>query len=261
MNTQTGIAEIDQHTQIHYQSQGNGFPLICIMGLNGTSKLWNPSFLGPLAERYRVITFDNRGVGGSTGPGPISIATFARDTVKLLDHLGLDKAHIFGISMGGMIAQQIAVSYPSRIAKLILGATTCAAKYVRPSLGVYSLLLLPVAPRFALSAVFSPEFLRKNNERIPDMLTSFKHGVGSLKVARQQLQACKQFDVADAVEALPHETLVITGTADRIINPENSEIIAGKIRGAKLIQLAGAGHAFLAEEEQATLNAFFHHLG
>lgn len=258
---ESAIADIGGGVKLHYQQRGSGTPLVCIMGLNGTSQLWSPTFLDPLAARYRVITFDNRGVGGSTGPGPITISNFADDTVKLLDHLGIERAHIFGISMGGMIAQQAAVRYPDRIHKLILGATTCAVKFVRPSLAIYSLLLLPVAPRFALSAVFSPAYLDQHAAQIREILGNFNGGVGSLANARRQFLACRRFDLADAVATIPHETLVITGTGDRIINAENSEILAKKIRRSKLVQLTDVGHAFHAEAEDATLAAFMEHLG
>lgn len=258
---ESAIADIGGGVKLYYQQYGRGTPLVLIMGLNGTSKLWSPSFIESLAERYRVITFDNRGIGGSSGPGPITISNFADDTAKLLDHLGIDQAHVFGISMGGMIAQQLAVRYPQRINKLILGATTCAVKYVRPSLAIYSLLLLPIAPRFALSAVFSPAFLRQHHAQIPDILGNFNGGVGGLQNARRQFMACRRFDLADSVGTIPHDTLVITGTGDRIINAENSEILAKKIAKSKLVLFPDVGHAFHAEAEQATLNAFMQHLG
>ena len=257
---ESALADLGGGVKLNYQQRGRGTPLVCIMGLNGTSQLWSPTFLDPLAERYRVITFDNRGIGGSSGPGPITISNFADDTAKLLDHLRIERAHVFGISMGGMIAQQLAVRYPHRIQKLILGATTCAVKFVRPSLALYSLLLLPVAPRFALSAVFSPAYLHQHAERIREILGSFQGGVGSLTNARKQFLACRRFDLAEAVAEIPHETLIITGTGDRIINAENSEILARKIRRSKLVQLPKVGHAFHAEAEAATLAAFIQHL-
>ena len=110
---------------IYYEEHGTGEPLVLIMGFTVSSVGWHwniPDF----AKQFRVIAFDNRGVGQSDKPDvPYSMAMFADDTAGVLAGLGIDKAHIFGISMGGMIAQEFALRYPQRVKTLTLGCTNC----------------------------------------------------------------------------------------------------------------------------------------
>src|SRR5271157_4660058 len=103
----------NQGTKIYWDEQGNGAPVLLIMGLGYTSAMWlrtRPA----MAQRYRTIAFDNRGVGLSdVPPGPYSIAAMASDAVAVLDAAGVPSAHILGVSMGGMIAQEFALQYPA----------------------------------------------------------------------------------------------------------------------------------------------------
>ena len=113
----------NQGARIYWDEQGQGSPILLIMGLGYTSALWHRTRPG-LAQRFRTIAFDNRGVGLSdVPPGPYSIATMALDAAAVLDAAGVSSAHVFGISMGGMIAQEFALQYPARTRSLILGCT------------------------------------------------------------------------------------------------------------------------------------------
>lgn len=114
--------------KMYYQIHGQGEPLLMIMGLGGHSLDWGWIAPQKLADHYKVILFDNRGAGRSDQAGPCTIEQMAKDTVGLMDALAIDRAHVFGASMGGMIALQMALDYPEHINKLVLGATSAGGK-------------------------------------------------------------------------------------------------------------------------------------
>src|SRR5215470_17969608 len=120
-------------TRIYWEEQGAGDPVVLIMGLGYTHEMWHR--LAPaLAKQYRVISFDNRGVGQTDAPpGPYSMQAMAADTVAVMDAAGCGRAHVFGISMGGMIAQELALRYPERVRSLILGCTACGGPHAIPA--------------------------------------------------------------------------------------------------------------------------------
>src|SRR5262245_26968935 len=114
-------------TRIYWEEHGQGEPLLLIMGLGYSLEMWHRS-LAVLAGGYRTIVFDNRGVGRSdVPPGPYPIATMAADAAAVMDAVGIQRAYVFGISMGGMIAQELALQQPQRVLSLILGCTHCGA--------------------------------------------------------------------------------------------------------------------------------------
>jgi len=115
---------------MYYDVQGDGFPLVMIMGFLGNADLWDPRMLPALADKFKVITFDNRGAGRTdVSDKEFSIRLLAEDTVGLMDVLNVPKAHVLGISMGGMIAQELALNYPERVEKLILSSTFCGGPH------------------------------------------------------------------------------------------------------------------------------------
>jgi 3-oxoadipate enol-lactonase len=117
----------NQGAKIYWDEQGSGDPLLLIMGLSYPSYMWHRS-RPMLAQRYRTIALDNRGVGQSDAPaGVYSIALMASDAAAVLDAAGVESAHVFGVSMGGMIAQEFALQYPERVRSLILGCTTAGS--------------------------------------------------------------------------------------------------------------------------------------
>ena len=111
--------------RIYFEEWGEGEPLLLIMGLGYTLDMWH-RLRGPLAENHRVVAFDNRGVGKSDVPEPpYTVAEMATDAIAVLDAVGIRKAHVLGASLGGVIAQEVALSYPDRVISLILGCTSC----------------------------------------------------------------------------------------------------------------------------------------
>ncbi len=245
--------DLGQGVKIAYRITGNGPPVMMLMGFGATMDLWSEAFIKSLSKHFQVIVLDNRGTGASIGPeGPVSIKDFATDIVGLMDKLGFKKAHIFGISMGGMIAQQVAVSYPERVEKLVLGATTCASKFIRKNPALLGLFLFKIWPTFAIGTMISKEYLRQHPEAIEPIKSYAKKNPSKLKVLRLQSAAVRGYDLSEEIQHIAIPTLILVGTGDRIINPENSDIIAAKIKGSRLVKFSGVGHFFPLEKPEET---------
>jgi len=117
-----------------YRIYGEGYPLVMIMGYGSTMKLWDPMLIRSLSAYYKLIIFDNRGMGNTeTGKLPFSIEQFADDTAGLMDALGIRQAHVLGWSMGGLIAEEVALRHPGKVNKLILYAAHCNANLFPPT--------------------------------------------------------------------------------------------------------------------------------
>jgi pimeloyl-ACP methyl ester carboxylesterase len=229
---------------IHYQMEGQGEPFVMIMGFSA-----NRSGLIPqirfFKKYYRVVTFDNRGVGRSDKPpGPYSTRMMADDTVRLMDFLRIDKAHIMGISMGGMIAQELAINYPQRVMKLVL-ACTYARQDETSGDTLEQARFLQLPPDKKVSALVSLAFNKPLYRFIFGFLariqTKFMGTSGRVGIAGQS-EACLKHDTLDRLRLITAPTLVIVGTEDRIIKPVSSEVIAGKIPNAKLVRVEGGPH-------------------
>ncbi len=243
---------------IDYKIEGNGKPLVMIMGIAATRRAWLFQ-TSVFKKHFRVITFDNRGCGKSDKPSePYSIRNMADDTAGLMDFLGIDKAHILGASMGGMIAQELAINYPEKINKLILCCTM--AKRTGPGgisaepakkLGYkddYSYNdLLSVSVKNIMLNMAELAFNKKIN-RI------FILPVMKLWVRKQdtsgisnQLKAIWEHDTADRLKLVKVPTLLMTGSDDRIIDCQSSEFLLNQIPHSQLVKYDGGSHAFFVE--------------
>ena len=234
---------------ISYHVEGEGEPLVMIMGFTASRIGWMPQRRF-FKKSYQIITFDNRGAGKSDKPpGPYSTSMMADDTVKLMDVLGIEKAHIMGLSMGGMIAQELAINYPQRVMKLVLAAT-----YARQDETSGDTLeqaeFLHLAPEKKASALiglaFNKPFYRFTISLFARVLARFIGASGRVGTAGQS-EACLKHDTLERLSSITAPTLVIVGTGDRIIKPVSSEVIAGKIHNAKLVKVEGASHYFSFE--------------
>jgi pimeloyl-ACP methyl ester carboxylesterase len=208
---------------------------------------------GAFRKHYRVITFDNRGVGKTDKPGGVySMKMMADDTVGLMDHLGIEKAHICGVSMGGMIAQEIAINYPERVGKLILG---CTAAGRTGSLGtilglgedytddeVRSLPIMKFA-NFLTSYSFNKCLYRMFMVPMAKVYARFSSPAG----LTGQLEAVLAHNTLDRLHTISAPTLVITGAEDRLIAPGSSEELAHGIPDARLVKIEGGSHSFFIE--------------
>ncbi len=234
---------------INYQVEGQGEPLVMIMGFTA-GRIGLMSQIRFFRKYYRVITFDNRGVGKSDKPpGPYSTRMMADDTVKLMDLLGIEKAHILGISMGGMIAQELAINYPQRVMKLVL-ACTYARQDETSGDTPEQAKFLQLTPEKKVGAMVGLAFNKPLYRFIFGLLarvqTRFTGASGGVGVSGQN-EACLKHNTLERLSSITAPTLVIVGTGDRIIKPVSSEVIAGKIPNAKLVKVEGGSHYFSFE--------------
>lgn len=248
-------AVLPNDVTISYAEYGSGAPLICLTGINSTQDMWSPQFIAQLSRRFRVITLDHRGVGGSAGPRPHSIAAFAKDASLLIDYLGMNKAHILGVSMGGMVAQHMAVHHQQYVDHLILGATACAGHLVRPKLKVLLGALFYLKPELAARALVSDAFLRSDPSYLPSLIHTMHSSSAGTRVFLEQLSAIARFNLRREISQITAPTLIICGTDDQIISHENSDLIATEIAGSRLIKWDGVGHLFPRERPEATADA------
>jgi len=240
---------------ISYKVEGAGEPLVLIMGFIGTRGGW---ILQKHAFRkyFQVVTFDNRGVGGSDKPsGPYSMRTMADDAIGLMDYLGIDKAHILGVSMGGYIAQELAINYPERMRKLVLACTYAredetgghSSEYFK-SLGLEEGCSHDEWRSVAVSKVVATDLLLALNNRLYRMIIAPMSRVIARLVAsdgiRAQFEGIVDHDTLDRLHMIEAPTLVIMGTQDRLIRPSSSEEIANRIPNAKLVKVDSGSHAF-----------------
>jgi pimeloyl-ACP methyl ester carboxylesterase len=255
--------------EISYQTHGSGDPLILIGGFTMVKEAW-AVLLKDLTRHFQVLIFDNRGVGGTTVPSePFTIADMAADTVALMDALDIPSAHVFGVSMGGLIAQVLALDYPARVKKAALGCTTHGGRHaIQPEKEVMAALGRASDPkvspeeaiRMRLPIIHSEAFLRDYPERVEALVAESVKCFPSPKGAAGQMGALGRFNVRDRLGDIRCPVLVVTGSEDRMMPPENSRLLAEGIRGAVLHVIEGAGHGFFherPEEVSRLLTAFF----
>ncbi len=244
--------------EIYYEEHGEGEPLLLIMGWGGNAASWRPQIPG-LAERFRVIAFDNRGVGRTSAPdAPYSVAQMARDAAGLLDALGVEKAHVMGISMGGMIAQELSLTHPERVDVLVLGCTTPggerSAGYGELQENIDSFHETAEEESINLrwfidfmKLLWSEGALARADTHMQDFVLSLIRYPPTLHGMQHQANAVAQHDAFDRLHHIEHATLVITGDEDPLIAPENSAILARHIPRAQLMVFEGLKHAFHLE--------------
>jgi pimeloyl-ACP methyl ester carboxylesterase len=232
-----------------YREYGDGFPLVKIVGFASTMDGGDPELLAALALKFRVITFDNRGMGEtSAGTRPFTIEQFAEDTAGLMDALGIERAHVLGISMGGFIAQELALHFPENVEKLILMASSCGgidaipiSPEVMDELGDFSGATEERLVRMA--ALLFPQAWLSEHEAEARKKLSLAPKIPSIESVRKQAAAMQNWPGAcDRLAELEIPTLVIAGTDDEVIDPQNSSITADKLPGGELSLLEGAGH-------------------
>lgn len=241
---------------IHYQVRGLGEPLLLIMGYRGSGYMWGEELLAPLSRAFQVITFDNRGTGDSDKPNSVyTLPMMAADAAGVLRHLGISRAHVFGVSMGGMIAQELVLHYPKQVDRLILGCTNCGGPHaILAPLHVLEKLLVPPdmpreeAIRRQWPVMFNPDFVKHHPELL-DRLTarSLEHPTPLYSAIRQAM-AVQRFNTYGRLGQIVAPTLVVAGSADLIVPYENSLLLANRIPGATLEIFPGAGHAFFWEQ-------------
>lgn len=244
---------------LYYEVHGEGEPLLLIMGLSLNSKSWFRT-LPELSKHYKVIIFDNRGVGLSGKPNtPYSIELMAEDTRAVLDAAGTETAHVYGISMGGMIAQRFSLKYPERVRSLVLGCTTSGgATHVQPGPDVSMLMIsrasstaTPEEMAWATAPIlYSRSFIEHNRSLVAEDIEK-RIELPVLPYAYMlQLQACMAHDTSGEISDIKVPVLVIHGDEDKLVPYENGVYLAEQIPNAEFFTIKGAGHIYVTEANE-----------
>jgi pimeloyl-ACP methyl ester carboxylesterase len=250
-------AQVGDH-ELFYERGGSGEPLLMIMGMSGTHLTWGEPFLEALKRDFDVVIYDHRGIGLSAeAPAGYSIADLADDAAGLLDVLGWDSAHVVGISMGGMVAQELVLRHPSRVRTLTLGCTYAG--------GEGSSLSTPAVIQGLTEAMTSGD--RERAIRAgwgynvsagfaadEDQYAEFRRRAlevpARLPAIMAQMQAIQPHDTSARLDRVTAPTLVVHGTEDQMLPVSNAEAIGRRIPGARVEIMDGIGHLFFWEEPE-----------
>jgi 3-oxoadipate enol-lactonase len=249
----------NQAAGIYWDEAGHSEPILLIMGLGYTAHMWHRTRPW-MAEHFRTIAFDNRGVGRSDAPGgPYSIALMASDAAAVLDAAKVESAHVLGVSMGGMIAQEFALQYPTRTRSLILGCTAAGGPTAIRSepeaahmLKARARMTPDEAAEAALPFIYDVNTPR---ERIEEDLAIRQPWLPQPESYLAQLQGILAWEGYSRLPAIAVPTLVIHGENDRLVPAGNGRIIADRIPGAELVLIPHASHIFLTDQPQRAQEA------
>jgi 3-oxoadipate enol-lactonase len=241
--------------ELDYERSGSGPPLLMIMGMSGTALHWGEPFLQILRRDFELIVYDHRGVGASSRlDGGITISQLADDAAGLLVALGIDSAHVLGISMGGMVAQELALARPERVRTLCLGCTYCG--------GPGSALTPPEVLQRLVAAMASGDRARAlhaaweanvsaTTAADPDAYGAYleisRRRAVAVPVIMAQMQACAAHETYERLPRLVVPTLVLHGTEDQILPVQNGRLIASRVPASHLETFPGVGHLFFWE--------------
>lgn len=239
---------------LHWERTGSGPPVLLIMGLGlGGGAWWRT--VPVLARRLEVITFDNRGVGRSRALlHAYTTEAMADDAVSVLDAAGVDRVHVYGMSLGGMVAQQLALRHAERVRSLVLGATHAGGPYARPSEpDVLAFLLRRLwmgqeeAARQSVPFNYGERCRQEHPERIAEDLGHRLAHPFARQAYRAQMWAAMMHNCYGRLDRIEAPTLVVHGSRDRMIPIENGRMIAARIPGARLVELEESGHLYPTE--------------
>jgi len=232
---------------LNYEISGEGDPLLLIMGTSGSIPLWG-ELIPRLAQQYRVIAFDNRGLGGSErGEGAISVASLAEDASALLAALDIPRAHVMGWSLGSAIVQELALAHPEQVAAAVMYATWARCDGFQRS--VLAALRYPYVTRdmetaLAVSGLaFSPQLLDHPDfeKMLEPMLPAFPQTEDQMQVTVEQWDADLVHDSLDRLGDITAPTLVLVGEQDLLTPPWQAKAVADAIPGARFELLTGPG--------------------
>ena len=241
--------------RIAYDVRGHGRPLVLVQGVGVGRWGWQP-VADRLARRFQVITIDNRGIGASDSPpGPLSTRSMAQDVLAVLDHAGIQRASVLGTSLGGMIAQELALAHPERVDRLVLVATLPGGPRSRP-MPLGTTYLFAVAPfltdkarlRQFVNNALGPSTLRRRPE-IARRLAAAKFAHPQSEPAwRAQVAAGMLFNPLGRQRHITQPTLVVQGSADQVVDPSNADVLADLLPDARVELFDGAGHLLYWEQ-------------
>ena len=232
--------------KLAWERHGAGPALLLIHGLGYARWGWEP-VVEPLARSFDVILFDNRGVGESDAPpGPYTAAQMAGDALQVLDEAGVDRAHVLGTSLGGMVAQELALSHPERVEKLVLACTTPggAESFPMPEQTVKLIQNGASLREFVVNAL-APE---PSSELVDRIVRHREATAQPLEAWGAQASAGMGFDALDRVAGISAPTLILHGTEDVVVDSRNTALLALRIPDARVELFPGGGHLFFWEQ-------------
>ena len=241
--------------RIAYEELGAGDPLVFVHGLAYDRRGWGP-LPRRLAEDFRVVLVDNRGVGESDAPeGPYTVAQMAADVVAVLDAAGIGRANVFGVSLGGFITQELALTYPERVRGIVLCSTSPGGRnaHPMPARGVEAFGRYPTLPREAGLRLMADNSLgdhgvRERPELAEEIYRYRLERAPSVEAWEAQRAAAFAFDAFDRVPQIAAPTLVVHADADTVIDVRNGDLLAERVPGARMLRIPDRGHLVMWEE-------------
>lgn len=243
--------------RIAYEIRGEGEPLALVHGLAYDRRGWGrlPDLL---AERFRVVLIDNRGVGESDAPpGPYTVPQMAADVLAVLDDAGLERTHLFGVSLGGYIAQELVLTRPNRVEKLVLCSTAPGGPRAHPmpqqTVDVFA--RYPAMEREAGLRMFVENSLgergvRERPDLVEEILAYRLEHAPPVEAWVAQAAAGATYANDDRVASIDKPTLVVHGSEDTVVDPRNGELLGELIPGARVEIVAGRGHLMVWQDSE-----------
>src|SRR3954447_17337231 len=256
--TMTGTAQPDLHTRLYWESTGEGPPVLLVMGLGLSGGAWWRT-VDALSRRFRVITFDNRGVGRSRGITPAyTTEALADDAVAVLDALEITRANVYGLSLGGMVAQQIALRHPRRVRSLVLGATTPGGRRAKTADDEVMSFFYNRDKRPREEAAWASvayNYGRRCREQHADRIAEDIRRRLAAKfdedAYKAQLMAAALHNCTSRLDRIEVPALVVHGEDDRVVPVASAHLIASRLPQGRLHLLEGTGHLYTTEAPEA----------
>jgi 3-oxoadipate enol-lactonase len=266
VNGTSGMAAaLDGRTRIHWECTGDGPPVLLIMGLGLSGGAWWRT-VPVLSRSLRVITFDHRGIGRSEAATPaFTVEAMADDAVCVIDDLGLDAVHVYGFSLGGMVAQQMVLRHPERVRGLVLGATHAGGRRVAAPepevMAFFQRRMTMQSEEAAWASVpynYGARCRATQTERIAEDIELRLTNPFNVHAYRAHLYAASLHNTYGRLGRIGAPTLVVHGAEDRMIPVANAHLMAERIPGAQLRILEDSGHLYPTDEPgiDAEIGAF-----
>lgn len=257
---------------IYYKIKGEGNPFVLIRGLSSSLDSWPIYSIEEFSKSFKTVLFDNRGAGRTSIPeGKYSSQLMASDTIGLMDALKIKKAHILGYSMGGCIAQEIAINHPNRVSKLILASSWSGPAHgiVTPNpeenpfpkmISLIKQKKFEEMARTLTNALFPEDFKKNNPQIIETVVKNYMAHPPSPRGFEGQRAYVETFETYDRLSEINIPTLILHGAEDKILPVENAKILAEKIPTAQLHIFKNAGHGVIIQELKAWTNEILNFL-
>jgi 3-oxoadipate enol-lactonase len=241
---------------LYYERHGAGDPLLLITGWTISSAVFEP-VLDLYSQHFECILYDHRGSARSKGSSPLTMAALAGDAARLLTALRIPRALVYGLSMGGMVALEVALRHADRVRGLVLGGTSPGGP-LAPRLGAKEVLSMArggIAERsLRAPLLFSSQFRREHPERVSELVAYFKRHRSSAATIAIQTLAAAQFATTLQLGRVRAPTLVMHGERDELVPLAAGRLLAARIPNAELAVVPGAGHAYALEAPQESLD-------